>query len=229
MAAEMGKPIGEGAGEVNKCADHLDYYAANAERMAQSESTEVPGVTVTYRPLGVIFAIMPWNFPLWQVFRQAGTAMSGGNTVLLKHAPNVRTLTREERPNPNATERQHAPATGRALTTRAPCAASHHRGDPSTKKRLKERRRARLCPPPLRCDCRSLAVPRRSSRSSTTRASRKASSPTCPSTPCRRDPAPARPAPAPSPSPAHACRPGPRARRRSAAPHVSTRSRRVVS
>ena len=89
MAAEMGKQIVEGAGEVNKCADHLDYYAANAEKMAQSDPTEVPGVMVTYRPLGVIFAIMPWNFPLWQVFRQAGTAMSGGNTILLKHAPNV--------------------------------------------------------------------------------------------------------------------------------------------
>lgn len=89
MADEMGKPIAEGAGEVAKCADHLDYYAANAEEMMESEHTEVPGAIVTFRPLGVIFAIMPWNFPLWQVFRQAGTALSAGNTIALKHAPNV--------------------------------------------------------------------------------------------------------------------------------------------
>ncbi|KAL1524910.1 hypothetical protein AB1Y20_019788 [Prymnesium parvum] len=89
MAVEMGKPVREGGGEVEKCAAHLEYFADNAERMARGEATEVADVRVAYRPLGLIFAIMPWNFPLWQVFRQAGTALAAGNTVLLKHAPNV--------------------------------------------------------------------------------------------------------------------------------------------
>ena len=89
MADEMGKPLAEGKGEVAKCADHLDYSASTAEEMLQPEPTEVPGAMVTFRPLGVILAIMPWNFPLWQVFRQAGTALSAGNTIALKHAPNV--------------------------------------------------------------------------------------------------------------------------------------------
>lgn len=90
MADEMGKPVREGSAEVEKCASHLEWYAEQAERMGASEQTEVEGARLVYRPLGPVLAIMPWNFPLWQVFRQAGTALSAGNTVLLKHAPNVR-------------------------------------------------------------------------------------------------------------------------------------------
>ena len=89
MAEEMGKPIREGRGEVEKCAGHAEYSAEQAEAMMAPEPTEVPGAVVAFRPIGVIFAIMPWNFPLWQVFRQACTALSAGNTVVLKHAPNV--------------------------------------------------------------------------------------------------------------------------------------------
>ena len=87
MAEEMGKPVAQGQGEVLKCAAVCRYYAAHGEAMLAPESRE--GVTVVHQPLGPVMAIMPWNFPFWQVFRFAAPALMAGNTILLKHASNV--------------------------------------------------------------------------------------------------------------------------------------------
>ncbi|MEO8084873.1 MAG: NAD-dependent succinate-semialdehyde dehydrogenase [Ardenticatenales bacterium] len=91
MADEMGKPLAEGRAEIAKCALACDYYAANAAAFLAPEpvATEFAKSYVCYRPLGVLLAIMPWNFPFWQVVRFAAPAIVAGNTVLLKHAPNV--------------------------------------------------------------------------------------------------------------------------------------------
>jgi succinate-semialdehyde dehydrogenase/glutarate-semialdehyde dehydrogenase len=91
IAQEMGKPINSGRPEVEKCALTCDFYADNAAAMLTDEvvSTEARMSCVAYRPLGPIFAIMPWNYPYWQVFRFAAPALMAGNTVLLKHAENV--------------------------------------------------------------------------------------------------------------------------------------------
>lgn len=91
MTREMGKPISQGEGEVEKCAWVCEYYAENAERILAPHEVETDASRsfVTYQPLGPIFAIMPWNFPLWQVFRFAAPHLMAGNTGLLKHAPNV--------------------------------------------------------------------------------------------------------------------------------------------
>ncbi|MBN2243203.1 MAG: NAD-dependent succinate-semialdehyde dehydrogenase [Acidobacteria bacterium] len=91
MTAEMGKPIAESEAEVEKCAWNLDYYAENAESHLSTE-TRASNATesyVQYTPLGVVLAIMPWNYPLWQVFRFAAPALMAGNTAVLKHASNV--------------------------------------------------------------------------------------------------------------------------------------------
>jgi succinate-semialdehyde dehydrogenase/glutarate-semialdehyde dehydrogenase len=91
IAQEMGKPVHSGQPEVEKCAWACDYYADNAEAMLADEpvETEARMSCVAYRPLGPILAIMPWNYPYWQVFRFAAPALMAGNVVLLKHAPNV--------------------------------------------------------------------------------------------------------------------------------------------
>ncbi len=91
MAREMGKPVAQGRSEVEKCAWVCEYYAEHAERFLESEMivTDATRSYVAYRPLGIIFAVMPWNFPLWQVFRFAAPALMGGNAGLLKHAANV--------------------------------------------------------------------------------------------------------------------------------------------
>ena len=91
VTLEMGKPIKQAVGEVKKCAWVCRYYAENAERHLEKEELE-SDAKVSYRtflPLGVIIAIMPWNFPFWQVFRFAAPAIMAGNTSLLKHASNV--------------------------------------------------------------------------------------------------------------------------------------------
>jgi succinate-semialdehyde dehydrogenase/glutarate-semialdehyde dehydrogenase len=91
MAAEMGKPLKQGAAEAEKCAWVCDYYAGNAEAHLAPEAVRTEGAKsyVAFEPLGVILAIMPWNFPFWQVFRFAAPALMAGNVGVLKHASNV--------------------------------------------------------------------------------------------------------------------------------------------
>lgn len=91
MAEEMGKPLAQGIGEIEKCARVCRYYAEYAEGFLKSEmiSTDATKSYVRFQPLGIILAIMPWNFPFWQVFRFAAPALMAGNAALLKHAPNV--------------------------------------------------------------------------------------------------------------------------------------------
>ena len=88
---EMGKPIVEAEAEIDKCAWTCDFYAEHARRFLTSELVESNAQKsyVAFEPLGVILAIMPWNFPYWQVFRFAAPALMAGNTVILKHAPIV--------------------------------------------------------------------------------------------------------------------------------------------
>src|SRR5882672_11407658 len=91
MAEEMGKPIRDGIAEIQKCAVGCDYYAEHAERFLAPEPvvTEARKSHVAFNPLGVVLAVMPWNFPFWQVFRFAAPGLMAGNAAVLKHASNV--------------------------------------------------------------------------------------------------------------------------------------------
>jgi succinate-semialdehyde dehydrogenase / glutarate-semialdehyde dehydrogenase len=91
ITQEMGKPLREARAEVEKCAVTCGYYAQHAEDFLRAEPMESDAGKsyVAYYPLGVVLAIMPWNFPFWQVFRAAAPALMAGNAVVLKHAPNV--------------------------------------------------------------------------------------------------------------------------------------------
>jgi len=91
MAAEMGKPVREGRAEVEKCAWVCEHYAENAKRFLKRQDVDAGATAscVICRPLGVILAVMPWNFPFWQVFRFAAPALMAGNAAVLKHASNV--------------------------------------------------------------------------------------------------------------------------------------------
>jgi succinate-semialdehyde dehydrogenase/glutarate-semialdehyde dehydrogenase len=91
MTSEMGKITKEALAEVEKCALVCDYYAENGASFLDNEirTSDAQKSFVKYEPLGVLLAVMPWNFPLWQVFRFAAPAIMAGNTTLLKHASNV--------------------------------------------------------------------------------------------------------------------------------------------
>ncbi|MDE2223287.1 MAG: NAD-dependent succinate-semialdehyde dehydrogenase [Candidatus Omnitrophica bacterium] len=91
MAQEMGKPLPQGRGEIEKCALVCDFYAGQAETYLAAEKiiTEARESFVMYEPLGIVLAVMPWNFPFWQVFRCAAPTLMAGNGIVLKHASNV--------------------------------------------------------------------------------------------------------------------------------------------
>jgi len=91
MALEMGKPLAQGVAEAEKCAWVCDYYADQAAAMLadQRRQTDATRSYVRFEAIGPVLAIMPWNFPFWQVFRFAAPALAAGNAGILKHAPNV--------------------------------------------------------------------------------------------------------------------------------------------
>jgi len=95
LVREMGKPITQAEGEVLKCVKSMRFYADNAEEFLADEKLNDPSTVnasaafTCYQPLGVILAVMPWNYPLWQVMRFAAPALMAGNTGVLKHASNV--------------------------------------------------------------------------------------------------------------------------------------------
>lgn len=91
MALEMGKPMKGGIAEIEKCADCCEFYADKAADFLKNEliSTDASNSYVTFQPLGVVLAIMPWNFPFWQVFRFLAPTLMAGNCGILKHASNV--------------------------------------------------------------------------------------------------------------------------------------------
>jgi len=91
MTLEMGKIIKESRAEIEKSANACDYYADHGEEIMRDEmiSSEARKSLVVFEPIGAVFAIMPWNFPFWQVIRAAAPTLMAGNVILLKHAPNV--------------------------------------------------------------------------------------------------------------------------------------------
>ena len=91
MASEMGKPLADGLAEIEKCALLCEYYAEHGEEFLREQRIQSDATRsfVAFEPLGVVLAIMPWNFPFWQAFRAMIPALTAGNAMLLKHAPNV--------------------------------------------------------------------------------------------------------------------------------------------
>lgn len=91
MAQEMGKPVSQGVAEIEKCASVCQYYADNAAKLLKDQliETDASKSFISFQPIGVVLAIMPWNFPFWQVFRFLAPALAAGNCGVLKHASNV--------------------------------------------------------------------------------------------------------------------------------------------
>jgi len=91
MTSEMGKTVADGRAEIEKCASACEHFAAHAARYLARQTVEIEGAKafVAFNPLGVVLAVMPWNFPFWQVFRFAAPALMAGNGAVLKHASNV--------------------------------------------------------------------------------------------------------------------------------------------
>ena len=91
ITLEMGKPISESLAELEKCARNCDFYAEHAQRFLANETAETNAREsfVAFEPLGLVLAVMPWNFPFWQVIRFAAPALMAGNGAILKHASNV--------------------------------------------------------------------------------------------------------------------------------------------
>jgi succinate-semialdehyde dehydrogenase/glutarate-semialdehyde dehydrogenase len=91
MTEEMGKTLEEGRAEIEKCAFHCDWFADHAQDYLAEEPADIGGgeAFVTFNPIGIVLAVMPWNFPFWQVIRAAAPALMAGNGMLLKHASNV--------------------------------------------------------------------------------------------------------------------------------------------
>jgi succinate-semialdehyde dehydrogenase/glutarate-semialdehyde dehydrogenase len=91
MTEEMGKTVTDGRAEVEKCAFHCDWFADHAQDYLADQPADIGGgeAFVTFNPIGIVLAVMPWNFPFWQVIRAAAPALMGGNGMLLKHASNV--------------------------------------------------------------------------------------------------------------------------------------------
>ena len=91
ITLEMGKPLKEARAEIEKCAAVCDYYAQHGEDFLHADAVESDADKsyVAYHPFGVVLAVMPWNFPFWQVFRAAAPALMAGNALVLKHASNV--------------------------------------------------------------------------------------------------------------------------------------------
>lgn len=91
ITREMGKPITQSISEIEKCALNCEFYANNTEKFVKEEihDTEFKHSRVEFEPIGILFGVMPWNFPFWQVFRFSAPALMAGNAVVLKHASNV--------------------------------------------------------------------------------------------------------------------------------------------
>ena len=91
MTLEMGKPITQGIAECEKCGWVCEYYAENAEKFLANEKVETDAGEsyVQFDPIGIVLAVMPWNFPFWQVLRFAAPTVMAGNVGILKHASNV--------------------------------------------------------------------------------------------------------------------------------------------
>ena len=91
MTEEMGKTLDDGRAEIEKCAFNCDWFAGHAHEYLADEAADIGGgeAFVTFNPIGIVLAVMPWNFPFWQVFRFAAPALMAGNGALLKHASNV--------------------------------------------------------------------------------------------------------------------------------------------